>query len=431
MLAENEPGPIAGQRPPIQISADAPALRILMLAQFYAPIIGGEERVVQDLSQELASRGHSVAVTTLWHEGLPAFELDGPVRVYRIRSLIERASWLFKASGRKHAPPWADPGLVKGLREVIRQEQPQIVHAHNWLVHSFLPLKKWSRARLVLSLHDYSLVCAKKRMIYRDQACNGPGFVKCLSCAADHYGLAKGVPTALATAAAQAGEQASVDMFLPVSQAVATHSQLDRWGAAYQVVPNFVPSRVPEGKIDTAPFLAQLPAGDFLLFVGDLSADKGIGVLLNAYAKLPQAPPLVLIGRPVFETPGEMPPNVRQLGPWPHEAVLEAWRRCRIALVPSVWAEPFGLVALEAMAAGCAVIASRIGGLADIVVDGDSGLLIPAGDALALQKAIQRLMQDHELCRDLGDAAKRRAAEFRAEVVVPRFERLYRQLACP
>ena len=46
-------------------------MRILMLAQFYAPIIGGEERVVQDLSQELASRGHSVAVTTLWHAGQP------------------------------------------------------------------------------------------------------------------------------------------------------------------------------------------------------------------------------------------------------------------------------------------------------------------------------------------------------------------------
>ena len=423
-----EPGIQSGPRPPDAISANPPGLRIVMLAQFYSPIIGGEERIVQDTSRELASRGHSVAVATLWHPGLAEFELDGPVRIYRIRSMVERATWLFKESGRRHAPPWPDPGIAQGLRKVLRHEQPQIVHAHNWIVHSFLPLKRWSRARLVLTLHDYSLVCAQKRMVYRGWACDGPGFVKCAACAANHYGLAKGVPTALATSAATLWVPPAVDLFLPVSRAVAAQCELDRRGAHYQVVPNFIPSELPGQKFDTAPFVAQLPPGDFLLFVGDLSVDKGLQVLLDAYAEIPQAPPLVLIGRRCADTPAKFPRNVYFLNSWPHEAVIEAWRRSLIGLVPSVCPETFGLVALEAMAAGRAVIASHIGGLPDVVVEGETGLLVPPGDPTALQNAIQRLLLDRALCCRLGEAAQRRTADFSAGAVVPRLEGLYREL---
>ena len=84
-------------------------MRILMLTQFYAPIIGGEERLIQDLSLELARRGHSVSVATLGHSGAPEFEIDRDVRVYRIHSTMQRASWIFKEPGRHHAPPWSDP----------------------------------------------------------------------------------------------------------------------------------------------------------------------------------------------------------------------------------------------------------------------------------------------------------------------------------
>mgnify|MGYP001563273492 FL=1 len=80
-------------------------MRILMLTQFYWPVIGGEERLVQDLSIELVRRGHEVAVATLWHEGLAEFELDRGVRVYRIRGLAQRVRWLFTEPGRRPAPP--------------------------------------------------------------------------------------------------------------------------------------------------------------------------------------------------------------------------------------------------------------------------------------------------------------------------------------
>ena len=61
-------------------------MRILMLSQFYSPIIGGEERIVQDLSVELAQRGHEVTVATLWHEGFKDYEIDQGVQIFRIRS---------------------------------------------------------------------------------------------------------------------------------------------------------------------------------------------------------------------------------------------------------------------------------------------------------------------------------------------------------
>ncbi len=83
-------------------------MRILMLTQFYHPIIGGEERLVQDLSIELAQRGHEVAVATLWHESLAEYEVDQGVQIFRIRSTTQRAAWLYRETQRRHAPPWPD-----------------------------------------------------------------------------------------------------------------------------------------------------------------------------------------------------------------------------------------------------------------------------------------------------------------------------------
>lgn len=401
-------------------------MRILMLAQFYWPVIGGEERLVQDLSIELVRRGHEVAVATLWHEGLAEFELDRGVRVYRIRGLAQRVRWLFTEPGRRHAPPWPDPEALWLLRRVIEQERPEIVHAHNWLVYSFLPLKLWSQARLVMTLHDYSLVCAQKRLIWRGAPCTGPGLAKCLACASEHYGVVKGIPVTLSNWVMGAVERVAIDMYLPVSQAVAAKNGLVGGQLPFQVIPNFVPNDMGEVINDSDPHLAQLPKEDYLLFVGDLSRDKGIEILLHAYADLVNPPPLVLIGRRSSDTPTEFPRNVIWLNSWPHEAVVGAWRRSSIALAPSAWPEPFGLVVIEAMAAGRPVIASWTGGLPDIVVDGETGFLVPPGNPVALRQALERLLADPELRERMGQAGKQRVAEFQASTVVPRIEQVYR-----
>ena len=200
-------------------------MRILMLAQFYPPMIGGEERHVRALSIELVRRGHDVAVATLWHAGMAEFEVDQGVRVYRIHGTLQRFAALFSESGHQHAPSFPDPELMRGLHRVVIQEQPHIVHAHNWLLHSFAPLKAWSNARLLLTIHDHGTRCAKKKLIYNDAPCSGPGLAKCLRCTSAHYGPAKGPLVLLTNAVMSAFERHVIDKYLFVTEASETSSR--------------------------------------------------------------------------------------------------------------------------------------------------------------------------------------------------------------
>jgi len=406
-------------------------MRILMLSQFYSPFIGGEAIHVRSLSAELASRGHDVAVVTLWHQDLAPFELDGSVRVYRIRSSLRRLPWLFSNSERRRSAPFPDPEVMLALRGIIARERPEIVHAHNWLVHSFLPLKVWSGARLVVTLHNYNLVCVNTSLLYHGTFCNGPGFTKCLGCAAHFYGMAKGIPLVLCNQVMSPIERSLVNMFLPVSQAAAVGNGLVGSRQPFQVIPNFMPDDGSSLQGDFEPYLPQLPAEDYLLFVGSLNFQKGVDVLLRAYANLTNAPALVLIG---YQTPDwpllseACPANVFVLKDWPRYAVMEAWRRSLIALAPSIGPETFGMAVMEAMWAGRPVIASRIGGLVDLVVDGETGLLVEPGNPSALQLAIERLLAHPELRSRMGLAASRRVIEFQASTIVPRIEHIYKEL---
>ncbi len=403
-------------------------MRILMLAQFYLPTVGGEERHVHDLSVALTARGHDVALATLWHEGVPEYEVDQGVRIYRIRGSMQRIAMLFSEKGRQHSPPFPDPEVLRSLRCIIKHEQPDVVHAHNWMVHSFTPLKSWSKAKLVVTLHDCSLVCPQKRYMYHEKVCAGPAFTKCLTCASEHYGVAKGVPTALANSVSQRIERQVVDMFLPVSQSMADVAKLDKHKTPYRVIPNFVSDDIGKNTYEGASLLPQLPEGDFMLFVGDVRRDKGVDVLFEAYAGLNTQVPLVLIGRPVNDFTTKIPPNVIILPSCSHDAIMYAWSRCTIALTPSIWLEAFGIVAIEAMAMGRPIIASRIGGLSDIVVDGETGLLVPPGDSQALREAMQTLLSDPALRTRMGKVAKQRIVTFQEGTVIPRIEKVYQEL---
>lgn len=407
-------------------------MRILMLTQFYPPYIGGEERHVRNLSARLAARGHEVAVATLGNHDLPAFEQDQGVRIYRMRGTMQRMTWLFSDDNRRHAPPFPDPELSLELRRIVARERPQIVHAHNWLIHSFLPLKPWSGAKLLLTLHDHSLLCPKKKLIYGDAHCDGPNLSKCLRCVGEHYGMTKGAPVLLANRLMSAIERGAVDMFVPVSQAVATDNQLHGRGLPVRVIPNFVPDDVGVLPAEPHPYLAQLPAEPFMLFVGAFGRYKGLDVLLRAYRELKDAPPLVIIGYQTPEYPirtTEFPPNTLVLRDWPHEAVMQAWQRCLFGLAPSTWSEPCPTVAMEAMALGRPVIGTRMGGLTDLIVDGETGLLVPPDDHAALRQAIITLLADADLRARMGQAGKRKVVEFQAGNVVQRMEQLYRELA--
>ena len=84
-------------------------------------------------------------------------------------------------------------------------------------------------------------------------------------------------------------------------------------------------------------------------------------------------------------------------------------RDADIFVHPAVWQEAFGLVIAEAMATGCPVVASQIGAVPELVVDGVTGLLVPPGDSDAIAGALERLAMDPELRNRLGEAARKRA----------------------
>lgn len=399
-----------------------------MLAQFYSPIIGGEERHVQDLSRELVKRGHTVTIATLDTPGSPEFEIDNGLRIYRLKGTLRRGRWLYSQVERNHAPPLPDPEVTLALRRIIAEEKPEIVHAHNWILYSYLPLKGWSGVPLVLSVHDHSVVCVQKRLMNFGAACDGPNLMKCLRCASNHYGSIKGKATFLSHQIMKPAVQAAVDMFLPVSKATAISNGLIKEELPFEIIPNFVPNDMDSSHDDVAEYTSQLPPDGYLLFVGDLSLDKGVGVLLRAYTELKNPPPLVLIGRKRPDTPEQLPEGVFMMNSWPHTAVMRAWQRSSIGLVPSLCVETFGIVALEAMSMGKPVIASRIGGLTDVVKDGETGYLIAPGDSAALAQTIQRLLDNPSLRDRMGRGALQRSRDFRASVVVPRIEAVYQRL---
>jgi glycosyltransferase involved in cell wall biosynthesis len=398
-------------------------MRVLMLAQSYSPVVGGVERIVEDLSGELAQRGHEVAIGTLRQPSVEPAQSEDGIRVHSFRSSIYRLPGVRLDVERHHAPPAPDPETVLGLWRLVRRLRPDVVHAHNWLVNSYIPLDRRSNAALVLSMHDYGLVCATKRFLNRGADCTGPRATKCMRCAGDYYGRLKGLGVAASTRLSDPVVRRHVDVFLPVSAAVR-----DRCGIGphdlHRVVPNFI-GELPAPPSAGDPRLAGLPDVPFILYSGDVTVDKGGNQLIEAYRALEDPPPLVLIGRCFLEELKQMP-GVVALGQMPHPIVIEALRRALFTVAPSLLPETFGLVALEAAAAGTPIVASDIGGLSDVVVDGETGLLVAPGNRADLAEAMGRLLADATLRGRMGETARRRAKDFGPDAVVPQFEDAYR-----
>jgi glycosyltransferase involved in cell wall biosynthesis len=393
-----------------------------MLAQTYSPVVGGEERLVEDLSRQLARRGHEVTVATLRQPlGEPPRE-DG-VEVELLDSAVHGIPGISVLEERRYAAPLPDPRTTAGLRRLVRRIRPDVVHAHNWLVNSYLPLARKADAPLVLSLHDYGILCPTKRLFYKGGVCSGPAPLKCLQHAFEYYGAGKGAMVATGTRLSEPWVRRRVDMLLSVSSAVEKLCRV-RPEDDHRIVPNFV-GALPPAPADADEQLAFLPDGPFVLYFGDVGEDKGAGNLIAAHRELEDPPPLVLIGRHRIEGLDEAP-GVIAPGPLPHPLAIEALRRSLFTVAPSIWAEPFGIVALEAAAAGKPIVASDIGGLRDIVADDETGLLVAAGDRPALRAALARMISDAAMRERMGAAAAERARLFSPEAVVPQFEAAYR-----
>jgi glycosyltransferase involved in cell wall biosynthesis len=182
-----------------------------------------------------------------------------------------------------------------------------------------------------------------------------------------------------------------------------------------------------------------------VLFVGRLVERKGVAHLIEAMARLGSlGPQLEIVGdgpeRPGLEALAQrlgVANRVVFRGKIPSDELQASYARAAVCVLPSVLdargdTEGLGVVLLEAMNYGTPVIASRIGGIPDIVEDGVSGLLVPPGDADALAAAVRRLRDDPALARRLGEAGRRRLREqFSWEAIVRRWLDLYTAVVAP
>ena len=395
-------------------------MRILLIADFYPPYAGGVEHHVARLANGLAERGHAVAVATLAGSGSVGLSTDGAISVHRLAGLVHRSDRLFTAADRPWAPPLPDPGLARALRAVVATERPDVIHGHDWLLRSVLPVLPRS-VPLVSTLHYYSRSCAKKNLLRDGAACPGPAPIRCTRCVAQHYGRAKGPVILAAARLGAAWERRATAVTLAVSSACAEGNETD--ANRVRVVANSRIDGIP------APSVEGLPDGPFMLYVGDLRPEKGVPVLLEAYESLAERPPLAIVGgMGHVPSPYDRLDDVHLLGERSHSEVLAAFERCLFSVVPSIWEEPFGLVVLEAMAAGKPVVASAIGGITDIVTDGVDGLLAQPGRAESFAAAIRRLLENREERESMGSAAAQTARRYAPETMLDEIEALYREV---
>jgi phosphatidylinositol alpha-mannosyltransferase len=180
-----------------------------------------------------------------------------------------------------------------------------------------------------------------------------------------------------------------------------------------------------------------LPAGRLLLWVNRLDRQKGFGVMVRAFARLAPARPeltLVVAGdgrdRDALERlDGPARRRVVHLGIVPHEELPRYHAAADVFASAATGQESFGIVLVEAMAAGVPVVATDIPGYRDVARDGVEALLVAPGDADALARAIARVLDEPDLAHALAEAGRARARTYAWSEVVPRLEALYARAA--
>lgn len=375
-------------------------MKILLAHSFYR-MPGGEDRYVLDLV-ELLSSDHDVRLLKESNADLPGGFRTGSRMAYS-----------------KHR--------TQLVAETIRDFRPDVIHLHN-AYPALGPAVHLAAAKLripvVMTVHNYRLRCPNGLMFTEGSICR-----RCLNGNHASAVLHDCFPDRRQSAAYAVALwlhryvlrlQEKVARFVAPSRFV--RDRLVDWGIPERhtfAIPNFVQA---------------LPTpsnpGRHGVFIGRLSTEKGVDVLVRA---------LALAGDPPFQIVGDGPArgiveelgrglglrNTEFLGRIEREDVHAVLEGCRYLVMPSVWEEPCPIAALEAMAHGRAILVSSIGGLAELV-PGREGLACAPGDAGDLAEKIGVLQQDESFSREAGrNAWELCRREYSPEVHLSRLERVY------
>jgi len=214
---------------------------------------------------------------------------------------------------------------------------------------------------------------------------------------------------------------------IAVSQAAAAFARA-RIGGAFEIVPIGVDVERFERAV-----AADLGRGTKMLFVGRLDERKGFPIAVAAFERLAMRRPdlrLIVVGEgpdraAVARLPGALRERVTMLGAVANADLPPVYAACDVFLGPSVGGESFGVVLVEAMAAGLPVVASDIAGYREVVRGGLDGLLVPPRDPAELASAAARVLDERSLAERLATAGRERARTCAWSEVVARLEDLY------
>jgi glycosyltransferase involved in cell wall biosynthesis len=318
---------------------------------------------------------------------------------------------------------------VRNITRLIDRTRPDILHCHNiyhQLTPSIIGAAKRRGLPVVLTLHDYKPVCPVYTRLQHGQVCSeclGSQFTNVLKHRCADGSLGK---SALLFVEAQVqrllGSYEKVDRFVAPSefmrQSVTQHRFApDRVEVIYNGIACSASAPTPEDQ-------------GYALYLGRLSPEKGIETLLSAQDAIAEQVPLMVAGTgPLEQSVRLRYPKARYLGHLSGAALESTIRQASLIVVPSEWYENCPMSVLEAMALGKPVVASDIGGIPELVMHGETGLLFPPGDRDALKNCLSRLMNDSDLRHGYGAAGRRRAIErFSLEHHNNALLRLYRTL---
>lgn len=368
-----------------------------MLSWEYPPrIIGGLARHVDGLSRALASMGHEVHVVTLDFPGAPAEESSGSLYVHRVAVGVPAPTFhtwvlLFNHFFEKRAGQLAK-----------QYGRPDVVHIHDWLtVSGGVAIKQLLRVPLVMTFHSTE---SSRSSSSRSPESSMVGGLEWWG----SYEAARVV----AVSDWMRSEVVS-EFKIPPEKAVSIPNAVDVAKFEKQVDVAAARSRWhvgPEDKLATA--------------VGRLTSQKGFDDLIRAYPRIRRSVPnarLLVVGDGYMRGQLEALAEKEKVkgattfaGFVSDPDLVDAVKASDVVVVPSRF-EPFGIIALEAMAAGVPVVVSKVGGLAEIVDDYVDGLEVEPNNPDSIADATVRVLSDRALASELAARAKEKVRQFNWE----------------
>lgn len=400
-------------------------MKILLINKFFFSF-GGTETAFFQAAKLLRDQGHEVIFFSMAHPKNMESR-QAPYFVSRV-DFEEKVVWREKARAAERMLFGRDAQAM--LDELLRAEKPDIAHLHNIYHHlspAIITTLKQRGIPVVMTLHDYKTVCPAYKLFTRGktcEACRGARYYRCLlqRCIKDDF--LKSLVFSL-EAMLQRKHYRQVDRF--ISPSLFLQGKIKEMGfpgtCAY--IANFS---------DFSPYAAPPPAPKpLVLFFGRLVEEKGIPLLIEAMKGLPAF--CLIIGdgpeKKALQAQAEQCPTakVRFLGHQPRDILRKAIRRSSLVVVPSIWYENNPFSVIESFSLGVPVVAARIGGIPELVIDRETGLLFAAGSSEDLREKISLLLRDPGLGRVLAANARRHLEEnFSPAGHYEKLLRLYREL---